>query len=89
MTVTDDLRCMGFSGGPLTFGGAWGRSVEQRSDSQFLVFEGVDGDVSTWTYGQFDDVVSRVAGTLSSRGVTAGSAVHMALANSPAFVAVW
>jgi crotonobetaine/carnitine-CoA ligase len=89
MTVTDDLRCMGFSGGPLTFGGAWGRSVEQRGDSQFLVFEGVDGAASTWTYGQFDDVVSRVAGTLSSRGVTAGSAVHMALANSPAFVAVW
>ncbi|MBP27486.1 MAG: acyl-CoA synthetase [Planctomycetaceae bacterium] len=72
-----------------TFSESWTRSVERRGDHSFLVFEDPNGVASNWTYSQFDDVVSQVAGTLSSRGVVAGSAVHMALANSPAFVAVW
>ncbi|MQG59721.1 MAG: ATP-dependent acyl-CoA ligase [SAR202 cluster bacterium] len=73
----------------LTFSESWSRSVERRGDHSFLVYEDSEGVASGWTYGEFDDVVSRVAGMLSSRGVTAGSAVHMALANSPAFVAIW
>ena len=72
-----------------TFSESWTRSVERMGDHSFLVFEDPNGVASNWTYSQFDDVVSQVAGTLSSRGVVAGSAVHMALANSPAFVAVW
>ncbi|HBL07752.1 MAG TPA: hypothetical protein DDZ64_01365, partial [Acidimicrobiaceae bacterium] len=34
-------------------------------------------------------LVSRVAATLVANGVEPGSPVHMALANCPAFVAVW
>ncbi|MBC8195958.1 MAG: AMP-binding protein [Acidimicrobiia bacterium] len=76
-------------GSAATFSDSWVRSVNRRGDDPFLIFENSDGVASSWTYGEFDDVVSRVAGTLVSRGVLAGSAVHMALANSPAFVAVW
>ena len=74
---------------PATFAAVWERSVDRRADSLFLMFEGSDGLVSSWTYEQFDGLVSRVAATLVANGVEPGSPVHMALANCPAFVAVW
>jgi crotonobetaine/carnitine-CoA ligase len=74
---------------PTTFASVWNASVNRRAESQFLVFEAADGQVSKWTYGQFDELVDRVAATLVCNGVEPGSAVHMALANCPAFVAVW
>ena len=74
---------------PLTFASVWEATVDRRADSLFLIFEGSDGQVSEWTYGEFDGIVDRAAATLVSNGVEAGSAVHMALANCPAFVAVW
>ena len=43
----------------------------------------------SWTYGEFDAVVSRVAQFLVNHGVGPGSSVHIALTNSPSFVAVW
>jgi crotonobetaine/carnitine-CoA ligase len=73
----------------VTFASAWERSVATRADAPFLVFEGPDGRVTEWTYAQFDDVVARVAGELASHGVGPGRAVHLALTNSPTFVAVW
>jgi len=76
-------------GGPDAFAAIWASTVDRQADAMFLVYEGPDGLVSRWTYGQFDEVVSRVAGTLVSNGVEPGSSVHMALANCPAFVAVW
>jgi crotonobetaine/carnitine-CoA ligase len=72
-----------------TFAAIWASSVDRRTDAIFLVSEGPDGLVSKWTYGEFDGVVNRVAATLASNGVEPGSPVHMALANCPAFVAVW
>jgi crotonobetaine/carnitine-CoA ligase len=55
----------------------------------FLRFEAPDGRVTDWTYAEFDAVVARVAGGLEDAGVVPGRAVSLALANSPAFVAVW
>lgn len=74
---------------PGTFSGAWHRSVAQAAGSSFLAFEGPDGSVRQWTYGEFDVVVRRVAATLRGWGVGRGDAVHLALTNSPTFVAVW
>ncbi|MEQ1699038.1 MAG: AMP-binding protein [Ilumatobacteraceae bacterium] len=75
--------------GAITFAESWRRAVRRAPDAPFLVFEGSDGCVTAWTYGEFDQVVSRVAHYLVQRGVTQGSAVHLALTNSPAFIAVW
>ncbi len=74
---------------PTTFAQAWERSVEARSDETFLIFEGLDGRTVQWTYGDFDLLVARTAGLLVAKGVTPGDCVHVALANCPAFVAVW
>ena len=63
-----------------------GRPVPERP---FLVWEGSDGRVTTWTYAEFDALVTRVAGALVARGAGPGAAVHLLLANSPAFVATW
>jgi crotonobetaine/carnitine-CoA ligase len=74
---------------PVTFAASWRRAVETTPDASFLGFETPSGDVAEWSYGAFDDIVDRVAGRLAGMGVGPGDAVHMALANSPTFVAVW
>ena len=63
--------------------------MEARPDETFLIFETPDGAAARWTYADFDRDVNRTAGTLAAAGVEPGSAVHLALTNSPAFVAVW
>lgn len=79
---------MGLSG-PVAFSEVWERAVETRPNETFLIFETPAGAPARWSYADFDRDVNRTAGTLAAAGVTAGSAVHLALANSPAFVAVW
>ena len=74
---------------PVSFASVWDRAVAGRADDTFLVFEAPSGDVSNWSYGAFDEVVDRVAGTLTVLGAEPGAAIHLALANSPAFVAAW
>ncbi len=72
-----------------TFAHRWADAVADGPDRPFLVWEGRDGGVTTWTYAEFDRLVAAVAGGLSARGVKPGAAVNLALANSPAFVATW
>ena len=72
-----------------TLSGAWQHSVRRAPDSPFLVFERPDGGVREWTYGEFDQVVARAAQFLRTHGVEQGTSVHLALTNSPAFVALW
>ncbi len=74
---------------PVAFADVWARSVADRPGRCFLCFEGPDGAVTEWTYAEFDTVVSRVAAELRGRGVQSGRAVHLALTNSPTFVALW
>ncbi len=71
-----------------TFDRLWRESVSRHSTSTFLIFHD-DSGTSTWTYADFDYAVAQVAAFLGGRGVRAGDAVHLALRNSPAFVALW
>jgi crotonobetaine/carnitine-CoA ligase len=72
-----------------TFAGRWRAAVDRLGARPFLVFEDPGGTVTSWSYEEFDALVARVAGGLSARGVHGGDAVHLALTNSPAFVATW
>jgi crotonobetaine/carnitine-CoA ligase len=74
---------------PCCFAHVWDRSVAARSRALFLAFEAPDGSVTEWTYGELDEIVAETAGMLRERGVGRGDAVHLALTNSPAFVALW
>ena len=74
---------------PVTFASVWDRAVAGRADETFLIFETPSGDVARWCYADFDEAVDRVAGTLVALGAGPGSAVHLALTNSPTFIAVW
>lgn len=53
------------------------------------MFEGPSGDVSEWTYSDFDREVAQVASHLREVGVAEGATVHLALTNCPTFIAVW
>jgi crotonobetaine/carnitine-CoA ligase len=72
-----------------SFAAHWNRAVENAADSTFLSWEGSDDQLASWTYGEFAGVVSEVGNHLTDRGVRPGSRVHVALTNSPAFVAIW
>ncbi|WP_312867763.1 class I adenylate-forming enzyme family protein [Amycolatopsis pithecellobii] len=72
-----------------TFSDLWRRAVDEYGESPFLLFRADSGETTSWTYAEFDDVVSRVAGTLAESGVRPGAAVHLVLRNCPAFVALW
>ena len=77
----------------VTFAHTWQRSVDRAPSDPFLIFEGPEVDahhhVHTWTYVEFDGVVARCGALLREYGVGEGTAVSVALTNSPAFVAVW
>ena len=75
--------------GAVPFGDVWARAVASAPTAPFLTFEGPDGTVTAWTYASFDALVARAGALLRSHGVAPGSSVHLALTNSPAFVAVW
>ncbi|KQC37476.1 class I adenylate-forming enzyme family protein [Frankia sp. ACN1ag] len=72
-----------------TFSADWRRAVAGQGGSPFLIWESSAGVVTTWTYAEFDRLTGRVAARLRAAGLRGGGAVHLALANSPAFVAVW
>ena len=74
---------------PTTFARVWAEGVVAHPDRSFLIFEAPDGQVTNWSYGEFDRVVARVAAFLAAERVGPGSAVHLALTNCPTFVAVW
>ncbi len=71
-----------------TFAARWRQAVAGVPDEAFLVWEGPSSEM-TWTYREFDELVDRVASGLAERGLEPGAAVHVALRNCPAFVAVW
>lgn len=72
-----------------TLDGRWRRCVAAVPERTFLVWEGGDGRVASWTYARFDALVAEVAARYLASGVGQGSRVHLALTNSPAFVACW
>lgn len=72
-----------------TFAQVWANAVATRPDASFLAFEAPDGTVTDWTYGEFDRVVARMATELASHDVGPNVSVHLALTNSPTFIAVW
>ena len=71
------------------FSEVWAASVEKYPDSPFLRFEVSEHEATEWSYSEFDGLVGQVAGSLAKLGVGRGRSVHLALANSPLFVAVW
>lgn len=71
-----------------TFNEHWEAAVADHGDQPFLVFHD-DTDTTTYSYRDFDQIVAETGGTLCRHGVRRGSAVHVALRNSPAFVALW
>jgi crotonobetaine/carnitine-CoA ligase len=72
-----------------TFASTWDRAVAQNGPRTFLIFRDDSGIATSWTYAEFDRLVASTAGALRTRGVSQGSAVHVMLRNSPAFVAAW
>lgn len=71
------------------FAEVWRETVGRHPGRTFLVFRAEDGSVTTWTYAEFDVVVSRTAGSLRDLGVGPGACVQLVLGNCPAFVAIW
>jgi len=74
---------------PATFSALWDASVRARGAEVFLRFESSAGALFEWSYDEFDRVVAHTAGHFADLGVDAQRGVHLALTNSPSFVAAW
>lgn len=72
-----------------TFASLWSAAVRDHGERTFLLFRDEDGTVTSWSYGEFDDLVGRTAARLAALGVTRGRPVHLCLRNCPAFLLVW
>ena len=72
-----------------TFAELWQRAVDEHGDRTFLTFRSDQGEIDTWTYGEFDVIVDDAVALLAASGVAARDPVHLCLRNSPAFIAVW
>ena len=55
----------------------------------FVVFDDLQGQVTTRTYREFDREVNRTARLLDRLGVRRGDTLTLLLANSPEFLALW
>ncbi|MEM9517508.1 MAG: AMP-binding protein [Actinomycetota bacterium] len=75
--------------GLTTLADMWRRSVDERPAATFLRFEAPNGAITEWSYASFDAEVQRVAARLHALGVDDQRGVHLALTNSPHFVALW
>ena len=73
----------------VTFAEVWDRAVQRNPKALFLRYAAPDGSVAEWGYGDFDRALDATAARLHAAGVRPGRAVHLALANGPAFVALW
>ena len=60
-----------------------------RPESPFLIFEDRDGSVRSWTYGELDAEVNRVANALVASGVRPGDKINLHLFNVTEFVMFW
>jgi len=85
----DRRGSVGVSWTPVTFDALWRRTVERHGARPFLRFARPDGGVDEWTYAEFDQVVDGAAAAFAAAGAEVGSAVHLALTNTPSFVAAW
>lgn len=72
-----------------SFAEVWCDRVQATPQATFLVFNDEAGNVDSWTYAEFDASVQHAMQVMSAHGVGAGDAVHLALRNSPAFLAFW
>ena len=71
------------------FADRWDRAVASVPHRPFLLWDDGSGATSSWTYQQFDRVLTEVAGWLADAGIKPGDGIHLTLPNSPAFVALW
>lgn len=72
-----------------TFADRWRNAVSEVPDRPFLNWEDAEEHTRAWTYEEFDVLVREVATWLHHEGAGPGRSVHLALENSPAFVASW
>ena len=63
--------------------------VAVHADEDWLVYEDRDGDVMTFTYRQFSDMVDRAAAGFAQLGVGRGDAVVLHLRNCPEMLVSW
>lgn len=72
-----------------TFAQLWTAAVREAAEREFLLFRDKTGEVTAWTYREFDWIVDQTAAALTGRGVHSGAAIHLCLRNCPGFIAIW
>lgn len=72
-----------------TFAQLWTVTATEAANREFLLFRDKTGEVTSWTYREFDEIVDQAAAALMVLGVRPGVSIHLCLKNCPGFIAVW
>ena len=74
---------------PRTLGGLLEARARATPEAPFVVFDDLDGRVTTRTYGEFDRDVNRSAHLLGRLGVGRGDTITLLLSNCLEFLTLW
>jgi crotonobetaine/carnitine-CoA ligase len=72
-----------------TLSGELERCAASHPDRTWLIYETIDGAVTTYTYGQFRHRVNATARVLHELGLGAGHKILLHLGNCPEFLLLW
>jgi crotonobetaine/carnitine-CoA ligase len=63
--------------------------VKQFGDKEFIVFEDRQGNVITYTYNQFDEMVNKYANILLGKGIKKNDKIVVHMLNAPEYLFSW
>jgi len=63
--------------------------VKQFGDKEFIVFEDRQGNVITYTYSQFDEMVNKYANIMLGKGIKKNDKVVVHMLNAPEYLFSW
>ncbi|MBX6394518.1 MAG: AMP-binding protein, partial [Alicyclobacillaceae bacterium] len=75
--------------GNRTLNSLWSHWVEHQAEKTFLLFEDEKQRITSYTYGQMEEQIGRMAAVFRDLGVQRGDVVHLHMTNSPYFYMAW
>ncbi|ADG05087.1 class I adenylate-forming enzyme family protein [Kyrpidia tusciae] len=72
-----------------TLNTVWAHWVDRQPDKPFLLYEDPSQELETFTYGEMESRIARMAGLFRELGVSRGTIVNLHMNNSPIFYMAW
>lgn len=75
--------------GRRTLASLWRTRVRLSTDTIFLIFDDLQGQTQTYTYGQFNELINQTTHALQRLGIKQGDKINLHLGNCVEFLQLW